>query len=331
MIVNPMYIDNKKFPLVTVITPTYNRASYLDETILSVLAQDYPKIEYVVLDDGSTDDTLKVIEKYKDKIRWDTHENMGETRTVNKGFSMARGEIIGVVNSDDPLLPCAIRKMVEAMMSNNELLVVYPDWNMIDSKGKVIQNIKTYDYTSYSDMIRRHFCLPGPGAFFRREVIEKLKGRDLQFRYVADLDFWFRAGLLGPFMRIPETLATFRVHPDSATVSHQGIVMAEEHIRLIEKIYSFSDIPDAVLKVKREAYSSAYYIAGCTCGKGALFAKLKYFLQSLYYAPFKYFGEYKGRLLMMLLVLLGISYVRVYTFFMRLKGRVVCKHKDNKQ
>lgn len=326
-----MHINNKKFPLVTVITPAYNRASYLDETILSVLDQDYPKIEYIVMDDGSTDDTLKVIKKYKDKIRWDTHENMGETRTVNKGFLMASGEIIGVVNSDDPLLPGAISRIVELMMSRPELVVVYPDWNMIDSKGKVIQNIKTYDYTSYSDMIRRHFCLPGPGAFFWREVIEKLKGRDPQFRYVADLDFWFRACMLGPFARVPETLATFRVHPDSATVSHQGIVMAEEHIRLIEKMYSLYGLPDEVVKVKREAYSSAYYIAGCTCGKGALFAKLKYFLQSLYYAPFKYLGEYKGRLLMMLLVLLGISYVCVYTFFMRLKGRVVCKHKDNKQ
>lgn len=314
--------NNKKPPLVTVITPAYNRASYLDETILSVLNQDYPKLEYIVLDDGSTDNTLQVINKYHDMIRWTTHENMGETRTANKGFSMARGEIIGVVNSDDPLLPGAIRKIVEAMMSNNELLVVYPDWNMIDYEGKVIQNIKTYDYTSYSDMIRRHYCLPGPGAFFRREVIEKLKGRDPQFRYVADLDFWFRAGLLGSFERIPETLATFRVHPDSATVSHQGTVMAEEHVRLIEKIYSLHELPEEVLKVKREAYSSAYYIAGCTCGKMALSAKLKFFFQSLYYAPFKYLGEYKGRLLMMALVLLGISHVRAYTFFMRLKGRV---------
>jgi glycosyltransferase involved in cell wall biosynthesis len=325
------YGNNEQLPLVTVITPAYNRESLLEETISSVLSQDYPNLEFIVLDDGSTDNTLQVIKKYHDKIRWETHENMGETNTVNKGFSMANGEIIGIVNSDDPLLPGAIRKMVELIISKPELAVVYPDWNMIDCKGKVIQNIKTYEYSSSSDMIRRHYCLPGPGAFFRREVIEKLKGRDPQFRYVADLDFWFRACLLGPFERVPETLATFRVHPDSATLSHQGIVMAEEHIRLIEKVYSLHGLPDEVVKVKKEAYSSAYYIAGCTCGKGALFARIKYFFQSFYYAPFKYLGEYKVRLLMMVLVLLGFSYIRVYTFFMRLRGRVVHKNKDNKQ
>jgi glycosyltransferase involved in cell wall biosynthesis len=313
-----MHQINKNSPLVTVITPAFNRASYLDETILSVLSQDYPHLEYIVLDDGSTDDTLKVIRKYEDRIRWDTHKNMGETRTVNKGFSMAKGEIIGVVNSDDPLLPDSIRKIVKFMAAREELVVVYPDWDMIDSQGEIVKHFKAFEYR-YVDMIRKHFCLPGPGAFFRRAVVDQLKGRDPQFRYVADLDFWFRAGLLGPFMRIPETLATFRVHAHSATVSHKGTAMADEHITLIEKFYSFPDIPETVLKVRKEAYSSANYVAGCACGKRAVFAKAKYFFKALSWAPLKYFGEYRKRLLVMLLSLFGISDIQFYLFLKRFR------------
>jgi glycosyltransferase involved in cell wall biosynthesis len=306
--------NNSNLPLVTVITPAYNRASFIDETILSVLNQDYPNLEYIVLDDGSTDNTLEVIKKYQDRIRWDAHENMGETRTVNKGFPMANGEIIGVVNSDDPLLPGAISRIVDVMIKNRELIIVYPDWNMIGPNGKMIQHIKTYDY-SYIDMIRWHHCIPGPGTFFRREVVKKLKGRDSQFRYVADFDFWLRAGLLGPFERIPETLATFRVHPGSASSSNQGRKMAIEHIHLVEKIYSLPNLPSEVLKVKKEAYSSANYIAGIVCGNQVFFDKTKYFLMAIYYVPFKYLFEYKKRLLIMSWSLLGAIYSIFFKYF----------------
>jgi glycosyltransferase involved in cell wall biosynthesis len=304
-------------PLVTVITPVYNRESYLDETVQSVLSQDYPNLEYIVLDDGSTDNSREVLKKYRDRLLLDSHKNMGETRTVNKGLDMARGEIVGVVNSDDPLLPGAISRVVEVMTARKDVIVVYPDWNMIDSSGREIRNIRTYDFTGYPDMIRRHHCLPGPAAFFRREIVEKLQGRDPQFRYVGDLDFWFRAGLLGPLARIPETLATFRVHPGSASVSQQGRVMAEEHIRVVDKVYALPDLPYDILDVKEEAYSSAYYMAGCSCGRRAFTSKVNYFLKALRHAPLKYLGEYRGRLVMMILVLFGVSHVSADSFLRR--------------
>ncbi len=282
-------------PRVTVITPAYNRASYLDETIASVLAQDYPDIEYIVIDDGSTDDSLRVIEKYRGRVRVETQANMGETRTVNRGFSLATGAIVGIVNSDDPLLPGAVRRAVEAFQRDPALLVAYPDWEMIDGEGKVVQRIRTFDY-DYLDMLRRHHCVPGPGAFFRREVVERLGGRDPQFRYVGDFDFWLRAGLLGPFARIPETLATFRLHPDSASVSDRGAAMAEEHIRLVRKIYAMPGLPDAVRRLRREAYGSASYIAGCVCGEGRKGLRLLYFLRALLASPSRYRDAYRDRL-----------------------------------
>ena len=92
-------MKNKQFPLVTIITPAYNRADLIEETIHSVLEQKYPNLEYIIIDDGSKDNTLKVIKKYKDKVKIVSQKNMGETRTVNKGFSLAHGDIIAVINS----------------------------------------------------------------------------------------------------------------------------------------------------------------------------------------------------------------------------------------
>ena len=302
-----------------VITPAYNRESLIEETIHSVLSQDYPNIEYMVLDDGSTDHTLQIIKKYQDKLRWVTQENQGETRTVNRGFSMARGEIIGVVNSDDPLLPGAVSKLVEAMLRDPEVMVVYPDWELIDETGRVVQTIRSYDFTTYADMVRMHFCLPGPGAFFRREVIEKTGGRDTAFRYVGDLEFWFRAGMYGPFKRLPEVLATFRVHGGSATASQRGFMMAEEHIALMEKYYSLPEIPESARAVKNEAFSSAFFVAGASLNRGAFVEKIRYFSKAVRLCPHKYVSEYKRRILMMCFLLAGIPGDRAYNFLIRFR------------
>lgn len=293
-----------RLPLVSVITPAYNREDLVGEVIESVLAQDYPNVEHIVLDDGSTDGTLDVIRSYEGRICGFSHENMGEARTVNKGFGMAQGEIMGVVNSDDPLLPGAISKMVEHLLTNPDALVAYPDWLLIDGEGNTLREEVTYDY-DYLNMLRWHYCMPGPGAFFRRELVEETGGRDPSFRYANDFDLWLRAGLLGSFVRVPETLATFRLHPGARTVSDLGRVMAEEHLRMTDKVFAAPNLPAEVRGVEREAYSSAHYVAGLVCGDDDLTAKRRYFLRALRLAPLKYLTEYRERLLVILPLFLG--------------------------
>ena len=257
---------DRTLPLVSIITPAYNRAGYLAETIDSILSQDYPRIEYIVLDDGSTDDTPEVLGRYASRIRWETHPNMGETRTVNRGFALARGDIVAVVNSDDPLLPGAVSEAVAFLEAHPDILVAYPDWNLVDHESKVIEHIQVREY-DYLCVVKRHRCIVGPGAFVRRRAIELAGLRDPSFKYVADFDFWLRVGLHGPFARIPRTLATFRVHPDSASESCRGREMAEEHIRLIEQFFSLPNLPAAVHQAKDEAFSWAHYVAGISAGK----------------------------------------------------------------
>jgi len=297
--------NSKQYPLVSIITPAYNRADLIEKTILSVLDQSYTNIEYIVIDDGSKDNTLEIIKKHEDKLLLLTQENIGETKTVNKGLKMAKGEIIGIINSDDPLLPDAVTTVVDEFMNNPDIIVLYPDWQMIDSEGNIIKYIRTFDY-NYENMLRWQHCVPGPGTFFKRSVVDELKGRDDNFTYVADFDFWLRAGLLGRFKRIPKIIATFRVHPGSASVSSKGLAIAKERIKLINKTYSSPYLPPHLQRLKRESFSSAYYIAGCLTGSSHPLFKISYFLKAFFYCPHKYFAEYKKRLIVIMWQILDL-------------------------
>jgi glycosyltransferase involved in cell wall biosynthesis len=279
-------------PLVSIVTAAYNAAPYLEETIESVLDQDYTRLEYIVLDDGSTDGTRELIERYDGRLTWDSHPNMGEARTVNKGFAMSHGDPVAVVSADDPLLPGIVSRMVEWLAAHPEVLVAYPDWEMIDERSEVIQHIRTFDY-SYRDMVRWHHCVPGPGAFIRRSVINSVGGRDPHFRYVGDMDFWLQAGLLGPFSRVPQTLARYRHHAAAASVSKTGALMAREHMEMTDKLFARKDLPWSVRRLWTEAYSSSHWIAGCVAGDGEPELRRRHWRTAFLYAPHKYFGEYR--------------------------------------
>ena len=157
--------DHRNLPRVTIVTPAYNQADYLSETIDSVLAQDYPNIEYIVIDDGSTDNTREVLEQYEGRIRWESQANIGQAATLNKGWEMGSGEIFGYLSSDDLLKPHAISESVSFMLKNPEAILVYPDYDLIDATGKFIRRINTLDF-DYGNMVLNLVCYPGPGALF---------------------------------------------------------------------------------------------------------------------------------------------------------------------
>lgn len=276
------------FPLVTIITPTYNRADYLQETIESVLKQDYPNVEYLVLDDGSKDNTVELLQKYNGKLFWESHENMGEVRTVNKGFAMAKGKYIAVVNSDDPLLPGAISAAVETFTSNPDVLVVYPDWQYIDNEGKPFIDVQTPDY-DYIEMLSTHKCMPGPGAFISKKAIELAGPRDPRVKYISDFDFWLRVGLFGPFKRLPKMLATYRVHPNSLSSTDQGKRMSTEDIEMLDRLYKRKDLPREARRLKRKTYSWGHYHA-CQVAGSAKYTAAWHALMAILYCP----AEFRG-------------------------------------
>lgn len=279
---------NKKSPLISVVTPTFNRGAFLKETILSVLNQSYPNIEYIILDGNSSDNTKEVISEFKGKIIFDSHENKGEQYAVNKGLRMAKGEIIGVVNSDDPLLPGAIREIVKTFQENPKIIGAYSDWIKINEKGKEIEKMVLPDF-NFEYMLKMHNMTPGPATFFRKDVVRKLKKRDDQFKYVSDFDFVLRAALIGDFKRIPKYLATFRVHSGAATLKNKGLKMSLEHIRLVNKIFSIPSLSPEIEKIKAQAYAKACEAARICRGDNLFTIVIVSFL-SLYYSPKDYLG-----------------------------------------
>jgi hypothetical protein len=236
----------------------------LPETIDSILSQDYPNLEYIVLDDGSTDDTREVLGRYGSRILWDSHPNMGETRTVNKGWGMARGELVVTVSSDDPVRPGLISEGVRFMQEHPEVLVAYPDWAIIDEQSRVVREIVTFEY-HYLSMVRWHHCFPGPGTFLRRKCFELAGMRDPAFRFVGDYEYWLRLGLHGPFARIPKTLAQWRSHAGAITHVVRDVRMADEHVRMMRMFFARPDLPPEVRTLRREAMSAAYFVAGESC------------------------------------------------------------------
>lgn len=228
-------------PLVTIITPTYNRANFLPETIESVLGQYYPNIEYIVLDDGSTDDTENVIRPYLNRLKYIRHENMGETMTVNKGFSLANGDIICVINSDDPLyVKTAVSTAMELLSNAPDALMAYSDWISIDQNGSELHRQRLPQY-NIQNMVESANVAIGPGMFIRKSTIDRIGPRNPEIRYVGDLDYSFRIASIGHILHIPQYLATHRIHPGAASSNAKGKAMAAEVAKLGETyIHHFS-------------------------------------------------------------------------------------------
>ena len=208
-----------KAPLVSIITPSYNQAPFLDATIRSVLDQDYPNIEYIIIDGGSTDGSLEIIQKYANRLAfWNFEKDRGQTDAINKGFARATGEIMAWINSDDTYEPGAVREAVEAMQAHPEMGMVYGDTNFTDDHSIVIGRFPAAQ-TDYLRLRRGYVHIPQQAAFFRRDLWLRVGPLDPSFFFAMDYDLWVRLAKLAPLMYIPRVWANFRLHGDSKTMA----------------------------------------------------------------------------------------------------------------
>jgi glycosyltransferase involved in cell wall biosynthesis len=246
-------------PLVTIVIPAYNHGNYLKQAIDSVLNQDYSNIELIVLDDGSTDNTREVLDGFGDRFYWECQKNMGQASTLNKGWGMAKGEILAYLSADDVLLPQATSKSVQCLQDNPDAVLCYGDFRLIDSESRLIRNVTAPEY-SYREMVVRFICAPGPGAYFRRSAFVHTDGWDAAFRQYPDYDYWLRLGLLGSFVHIHEQLAVFRVHEDSQTFAQAPTERAEEALRVMEKYFQLPSIPAEIVSANSQAMANARFV-----------------------------------------------------------------------
>jgi glycosyltransferase involved in cell wall biosynthesis len=208
-----------KTPLVSIVTPSFNQAPFLEATIQSVLEQEYPNIEYIVIDGGSTDGCVNILEKYSDHLEsWISEPDDGQTDAINKGFNLARGEIFAWLNSDDVYKPGAIAEAVEYLMENPDVGMVYGDSDFIDDKGNRIGKFPAAR-TDYRRLRQGYVHIPQQSTFFRSRLWNLVGPLDASFFFAMDYDLWVRLAGIRPIRYIERTWAAFRLHGEAKSMA----------------------------------------------------------------------------------------------------------------
>ena len=207
-------------PLVSIITPSFNQAQYLEATIQSVLGQDYPRIEYIIVDGGSTDGSVDVIKKYEGRLAgWVSEQDKGQTDAINKGFNRANGEILAWLNSDDTYNPGAVSAAVKFLMDNPEIAMVYADCDFINEQGGVIGKFNSAQ-TDHHRLREGYVHIPQQTMFFRAKYWKELGPLDPSFYFAMDYDLWTRISARAPIKYLRgQTWANFRIHNFGKTSS----------------------------------------------------------------------------------------------------------------
>ncbi len=210
----------ERLPRITIVTPSYNQALFIEETIRSVLLQGYPDLEYIIIDGGSADGSVEIIRKYERWLAaWVSEPDHGQADAINKGFARATGDIVAWLNSDDRYLPNAFAEIARAFAQNPSAGMVFGNMEIVlDGRARAI------GYAARGDRLLRDLVFPfQPTCFFKRAVIERVGLLDATLRYVLDVDFILRVMANFDYVFVPAALASFRVHSESKTG------MAEEH------------------------------------------------------------------------------------------------------
>ncbi|HNN12850.1 MAG TPA: glycosyltransferase family 2 protein [Anaerolineales bacterium] len=244
--------------LVSIITPSYNQARYLEQTLHSVLEQDHPRIEYIVIDGASTDGSVEIIKKYAGRLAyWESAKDKGQADAINKGFARASGEIVAWLNSDDYYLPGTISKAVKAFEENPAAVLVYADMLAVDENGQTF-NTLTYKQLTFDDLLC--FQIIGqPAVFMRRSALEKTGGLDPAFHFLLDHLLWIRIAKQGRLLHVDQVWAAARYHAEAKNVA-KAAEFGREAFRILENIAQDKDLAPTLLRIDRRAHASAFRV-----------------------------------------------------------------------
>ena len=231
-----------QLPKISVITPSYNQAKYIEETIKSVLSQNYPNLEYWVFDGGSTDGTLKILKKYDKQINWISKKDKGQSHAINKGLKKSTGDLLAYLNSDDIYLPGTLKKVGEYYATRQPVDWITGDYKIIDQKGKLTKNhwliskYKRFLMFFYSPTLLKisDSMFPQPSTFWSRKAYEKVGKFRTDLNYVMDYDYWLRLSKYFKPHDLKIPLSGFRTQPDSKSQTARKALM-DEGLKLIKE------------------------------------------------------------------------------------------------
>jgi glycosyltransferase involved in cell wall biosynthesis len=293
-------LRDRAWPLVTVITPSYNQVQFLEATICSVIQQDYPNLEYLVIDGDSTDGSQGIIRSYADRLAfWLSEKDKGQSHAINKGLARSKGTILGWLNSDDVLKPGTISHVVEVFTQHNEIEVVYGHLDRIDPLGKSVPTpLLPKDKVEFDQHTALMECVVNqPGCFWRRSIMDKVGMLNETLHYGMDYEYWTRMLLAGAkFKRLDTTVAEFRLSASSKTVS-QSTQMAKEAISIIDNFlfqpalaHNLGLTPGALRRQANQGRGNFSLQAFYGCVKGHQWRQaLGWLMQAHIYDPFALF------------------------------------------
>ena len=252
----------KECPLVSVITPSWNQAQFIEETLLSVKGQDYANLEHIVIDGGSTDGTVGILRRYEEEynLRWVSEPDEGQSDGINKGFRMAGGEIIGWLNSDDTYMPGAVSTAVECLMEHPEAGWVHGDGYWIDEHSQVLDTWESTPST-LKKLLCNSYSIVQPTVFFRKGLLRDTGYLDLKLDYVMDVDFFYRLALVSRSCYTPQVLATRRLHDQAKTKANKTDFIPDR-FAMLDKLFERSDLPKEIRQVEDKVYSRNHLMAG---------------------------------------------------------------------
>jgi len=275
-------------PLVSIVIPTYNGMPYLEEAINSILCQDYPYVELIVLDDGSTDSTKDFLKQYQGKFYYESQTNIGQAETLNKGWNMCKGEIIGYLASDDILDPTAISTSVDCFNQNPGIVMTYPDNILINAKSQSITRIAAPDYSKLN-LIRTAICQYGVGCFFKKYAFQLAGGWNKKYKIGADYDFFLRLCQYGSFFHISKPLGFYRANELSLSRTKYTPELADECKTIMANYLNTVDDP-IILSYRDEITAKLLLVSGrFHWDAGRYRVAIKYLKESFFLYPKLFF------------------------------------------
>ena len=258
--------NESRSPAVSIIIPTFNRADHLPRAVDSVFSQTFEDFELIVLDDGSNDNTVDLLREWElahpDQFRWATHPNMGQIRTVNRGFQMARGDYFYVLNSDDYIYPECLHHLVATLRAHPEAVISYGDYDVVDIDDEIFIRVTNEPMTTV--FVIRNAIPTGAGVLYTRKVVEAVGGWDPDYPVMPDYAFWFQATFFGELVHSPHRVAVWRSHENTITVSSRAHQIVESYNRLYKAYFSDPRVPDGIREIEDDAWRSMYILCGQT-------------------------------------------------------------------
>jgi glycosyltransferase involved in cell wall biosynthesis len=199
-----------------------------------VLSQGYPNIEYLVMDGGSTDDTVKILHEYEGRLTWVSESDRGQADAINRGWQRARGAILAYLNSDDTYLPDAVERAVACLEEHPEAGAVYGEGYHVDEAGAILERYPTEPFSMARLEETCFICQPT--VFLRREIVERVGSLDESLQYCMDYDLWIRLARVASFACTPHYLANTRLHAETKTLG-QRVPAHSEIMRMVYRHY----------------------------------------------------------------------------------------------